>query len=63
MAPIVRLSRLTLAMLLSISVLLTWSRDARAQQAFYTFTSGPSGDGFVWDFDGLVEQFQRISRK
>ncbi len=24
---------------------------ARAQQAFYTFTSGPTGDGFVWDFD------------
>ena len=23
--------------------------SASAQQAFYTFTSGPSGDGFVWD--------------
>jgi hypothetical protein len=22
-----------------------------AQSAFYTFSSGPGGDGFVWDFD------------
>ena len=30
---------------------LTVGSTAVAQTAFYTFTSGPSGDGFEWDFD------------
>ncbi|TWT33462.1 hypothetical protein KOR34_32940 [Posidoniimonas corsicana] len=30
---------------------LLFSATASAQSAFYTFTSGPGGDGFVWDHD------------
>ncbi|MEM8781435.1 MAG: PEP-CTERM sorting domain-containing protein [Planctomycetota bacterium] len=28
-----------------------WGVASYAQSAFYTFTSGPSGDGFIWDED------------
>lgn len=36
-----------------VLALVTFSaaRESPAQSAFYTFTSGPGGDGFVWDYD------------
>ena len=37
---------------LAVMGVLSWTSAVWAQQAFYTFTSGPPpGDGFVWDFD------------
>lgn len=39
-----------LALVLTAGLLL-WNLAPLAQAQFYTFTSGPSGDGFVWDED------------
>ncbi|QDT01578.1 hypothetical protein [Adhaeretor mobilis] len=33
------------------AILLSSAAEVVAQTAFYTFTSGPSGDGFIWDVD------------
>jgi len=35
----------------SLAIVLFAGPAAWAQSALYTFTSGPTGDGFVWDFD------------